>query len=135
MSAKTPSLPTPAPETQRPLARLARLITEVLAPQILVALLPLVVAWHAAETWAEAVTTGLIAASSTSLLPMAYILYQVRRRRLSDKHVVVHPQRREPMLVILASSIVGTGVLFLIGAPRELLALMAALVAALLVAV
>lgn len=114
---------------------LAKLVTEVLAPQILVAGLLAAVAWHAAESWVQAVTTGLIAAAAASALPMAYILHGVRRRRLSDKHVTDHSQRRMPLLVILASTVAGTAALVLAGAPRELVALIATMLAALLVVV
>jgi membrane-associated phospholipid phosphatase len=59
----------------------------------------------------------------------------VRKGRLSDKHVVVHSQRRLPLLVILASTAAGTIGLAVAGAPRELLALIASMVASLLLAV
>lgn len=114
--------------------RAARLITEVLAPSILVAAQLLAVAWHASESWIQALVYGSLAAAAASALPMAYILHGVRKRRLSDRHIVDHSQRRMPMLVILASTGAGTVALAAAGAPRELLALIGSMVAALLVA-
>lgn len=115
--------------------RLARLITEVFSPGILVAALLLLVAWHATDTITHAITYGLIAAAAASFLPLFYIIRGVRRGRWTDKHVVVHSQRRLPLLIILVSTVAGTGALALAGAPRELLALIASMVASLLVAV
>jgi membrane-associated phospholipid phosphatase len=115
--------------------RPARWITEVFSPGILVGVLLLLVAWHSTETVAEAATYGLMAAGAASILPLIYILRGVRKGKLSDKHVVVHSQRRMPLLIILVSTAAGTAALALAGAPRELLALIASMVAALLVAV
>jgi membrane-associated phospholipid phosphatase len=70
---------------------------------------------------------GLIAALFAGLVPMAYIVGQVRRRRLSDHHVGVREQRRLPLLVGILSVLLGIGVLVLGEAPRELVALVAAM--------
>ncbi|MFG1993894.1 phosphoesterase PA-phosphatase [Actinoplanes sp. NPDC048988] len=116
-------------------SRPARLITEVFTPGILVAALLLLVAWHSSDTALQAVVYGLVATAAASVLPVLYILHGVRKGRLSDKHVVVHSQRRVPLLIILLSTALGTAALALAGAPRELLALIASMVAALLIAV
>ncbi|WP_097327138.1 phosphatase PAP2 family protein [Paractinoplanes atraurantiacus] len=113
----------------------ARWITEVFTPGVLVAGLLLLVAWHSSDTALQAVAYGLVATAAASVLPVLYILRGVRKGKLSDKHVVVHSQRRVPLLVILLSTALGTAALALAGAPRELLALIASMVAALLVAV
>ena len=132
--------PSPATTTRLPALatrtdRTARVITEVFSPGILVAALLLAVAGHAADTLAQALLWGLIAAAAASFVPVLAIVRGVRRGRLSDRHVTVHSQRRGPMVVILASTAAGTAGLALAGAPRELLALIAAMLAALLVAV
>ncbi|MEU4690854.1 phosphoesterase PA-phosphatase [Actinoplanes sp. NPDC023714] len=114
---------------------MARLLTEIFSPGILVAGLLIAVAWHSAESVRQAVTMGLVAVASASLLPMYYILRGVRRRRWTDKHLVVHSQRRWPLLIILLSTAGGTATLALAGAPRQLLALIASMLASLLVAV
>ena len=58
---------------------------------------------------------------------MAYIIGQVRRQRLSDRHVGVREQRRLPLLVGIVSVLLGVAVLVLGQAPRELVALVAAM--------
>lgn len=114
--------------------RLARLITEVLSPAVLVATLTLVVAWHSATSTAQALAVGLVAAAAGSLIPITYILRGVRRGRWTDHHVGVREQRKLPILICVLSTAVGAAVLTTIGAPRQLIALVVAMVAALLVA-
>jgi hypothetical protein len=113
--------------------RLARLVTEVLAPAPIVAALLLVVAWQSAPTVAAAAAWGLVAALFASLLPFLFILRGVRRGRLTDHHVGVREQRRTPLLMGLASVLVGLALLAAWSAPRELLALVAAMLAGLVV--
>lgn len=127
--------PVPFGTFLRVTSKTARVITEVFSPGYLVAALLLLVAWHASDTLGQALVFGLIAAVAAGLLPVLYILIDVRRGRLSDKHVIVHSQRRMPMLVILGSTAAGTAALALTGAPRELLALIGSMVLSLLVAV
>ena len=74
-SAGQPSATATVPEN-----RPARLLTEIFSPGILVAALLIAVAWHSAASVRQAVTMGLIAVVSASLLPMYYILRGVRRR-------------------------------------------------------
>ena len=116
-------------------SRIARLITEILSPGILVAALLLLVAAHASDTITQALTWGLIAAGAASFLPLVYLIRGVRRGRWTDKHVTVHAQRGLPLLIILASTTAGTIGLAVAGAPRELLALIGSMVASLAVAV
>ncbi len=113
-----------APSTRQ---RLARVLTEVFAPAPTVAVLLLVVAWRSAPTAAESLKWGLLAALFASLIPLGYILRGVRRRRLSDHHVGVREQRPLPLLVGVASVLVGLALLAAWGAPRDLVALVAAM--------
>jgi membrane-associated phospholipid phosphatase len=132
----TPPAPdrvSPAP-TPSPRQRFARLVTEVLSPAVLVATVLIVVAWHAAASPLGALLWGLVAAAAASFVPITYILRGVRRGRWTDRHVRVRRQRTWPLLVCLLSTLAGTVLLALVGAPRELVALIASMVAALLVA-
>jgi hypothetical protein len=106
--------------------RLARLVTEVLAPAPVVAALLLAVAWRSAPTPAEALKWALLAAAFCSALPMLYILRGVRRGRLTDHHVRVRRQRRGPLLVAGGSVLVGLALLAASGAPRAVVALVGA---------
>jgi membrane-associated phospholipid phosphatase len=108
-------------------ALLARLLTEALAPAPTVAALVLLVAWESAPSTAEAVRWGAIAALFVSVIPFVYIVRGVRRGGLTDHHVGVRQQRPVPLLVGVASMVVGLIVLVIWGAPRDLIALVAAL--------
>ncbi|GIE83189.1 hypothetical protein Aph02nite_91390 [Actinoplanes philippinensis] len=114
--------------------RAARLLTEVLSPAVLVAGVLFAVAWASVESPASALLMGVIAAAAASFLPIAYILYGVRRGAWTDRHVGVRAQRTLPMLVCLGSTACGAVALALAGAPRDLLALIVCMAAALLVA-
>ncbi|MGB2571433.1 phosphoesterase PA-phosphatase [Micromonospora citrea] len=114
--------------------RLARLVTELTAPAVLVSVLTLVVGWRAAGG-AHGLAWGLLATLFASGIPFAYILGGVRRGRLTDHHVGVREQRRVPLLFGLASAAAGLALLAALGAPRPVLALVAAGVVGLVVAV
>ena len=112
-------------------APLARLVTEVLAPAPTVAVLVLLVAWQSAPTAAEAVRWGALAALFVSVVPFLYVVRGVRRGGLSDHHVGVRQQRPVPLLVGVASMLVGLVLLVLWDAPRDLIALVAVVAAGL----
>jgi membrane-associated phospholipid phosphatase len=61
-----------------------------------------------------------------SVLPMGYVIAQVRRGRITDRHLGLRVQRPLPMLFVIAFTIAGLAVLYALGAPRQLLALGAA---------
>jgi hypothetical protein len=106
--------------------RLARLVTEVLAPAPVIAVLLLAIAWHSTPTPRGALKWALLAIAFCSLLPMLYILRGVRRGRLTDHHVRVRRQRRTPLLVAGGSVLSGLALLVTSGAPRDVIALVAA---------
>ncbi len=91
------------------------------------AVLLLVVAWRSAPTAAETLKWGLLAALFTSFIPLSYIVRGVRQHRLADYHVGVREQRPLPLLVGVASVLVGLALLSAWGAPRDLVALVAAM--------
>ncbi|MGC5028386.1 phosphatase PAP2 family protein [Micromonospora sp. DT229] len=115
--------------------RLARIVTELTAPAVLVSLLTVVIGWHSAQGTARGLGWGLVAVVFVSLIPMAYILGGVRRGRLTDHHIRVREQRRVPLLFGLGSVAAGLALLAVLGAPRPVLALVAAGLVGLLVAV
>jgi len=104
----------------------------VVAPAQIVAVLLIVMSIHVAPP-GEALRWAVLTVVFASLLPMAYIVYQVRRRRLTDHHVRVRRQRPVPMLVAIGCTALCLGLLGVLGAPRQLVALAAAGVAGLLV--
>ena len=110
--------------------RLARITTEVFAPAVFAAVLPMVVAVHAT---APAVVVGLgwgaLAVLFCSVVPYGIIWLGVRRGQLTDHHIGVRAQRRRPLLHGMASVLAGLTLLVLLGAPRPLVALVVAMFA------
>ncbi|GGM26098.1 MULTISPECIES: phosphatase PAP2 family protein [Micromonospora] len=116
-----------------PAQRLARAVTEVFAPAVLAAIVPLVIAVHSAPTFAGGVGWGLLAMLFCSLVPYGVIWLGVRRGHLTDHHIGRREQRRRPLAYGLTSVLVGLAVLVLLGAPRPLVAMVVVMLAVLLV--
>ena len=108
-------------------------MTEALAPANLVIGLLVLVAWHSASSTAARLAWGLVAAAFAGVLPLAYLLRGAREGRWDDHHVGERQKRPAVILVILGSVLVGTALMIATGAPRELLALLGAMIAGLLV--
>jgi len=106
--------------------RTARVASEVLAPAVLVAGLLLVVGWHAGDQPGVSRWWGLPGALFAAGIPLAYVLRGVRQGRLTSHHIPEREHRRIPLLFGIASVAAGLLVLVLLGAPREVLALLAA---------
>lgn len=113
--------------------RLAKVITDCLAPANLVIVLLVLVAWHSAASTAARLAWGLSAALFAGGIPLAYLLWGARQGRWQDHHVGQRQMRPRVIVVILGSVLAGTALMVATGAPRELLALLAAMVAGLLV--
>jgi hypothetical protein len=101
--------------------RVARVLTEVFAPAVLAAVLPVLIGAHAGG-----IGWGLVASVFCAVVPYAMILRGVRRGRLSDRHIGERSQRTGPLLFGLGSVLVGLTLLVAGGAPRELIALIVA---------
>jgi hypothetical protein len=107
--------------------RLARLITEVLAPANVGSATFLLVAWHSTPTIVDALRWGLLTILFAIALPFSFILWGVRRRRFTDHHIRLREQRPVALVVGIASALVGLILIAILGAPRELIALIAAM--------
>jgi hypothetical protein len=114
--------------------RLARFITEVLAPANVGSAVFLLVAWHSTPTIAEALRWGLLTILFTIALPFSFILWGVRRQRFTDHHIRLREQRPGAIAVGIGSALVGLNLLILLGAPRELIALVVAMATGLIIA-
>ncbi len=108
--------------------RLARVITETLSPINVVPVLLLAVALHSARDLRSALLWGLLTAMFASVLPAAYIISKLKRRRITDYHVREREQRPRLALFIVPSVAAGAITLVVTGAPREMIALAGALV-------
>ncbi|MEU7449180.1 hypothetical protein [Streptomyces diastaticus] len=117
-----------APSPER---RSARLITEVLAPANLVITILVVIGWHSTTSLSGA-GWGLLAGLFCGGLPIAFIIAGARRGHWTDKHVKVRSQRWIPLGATLASVLLGTALLALLDAPQDVIALVFAMIAGLL---
>ena len=113
--------------------RLARLVTEAMSPVVLIVFVTLIVAVHSVGV-VRGLALGLVAIFFAGGLPYGLVLIGVRRGQLTDHHVSRREQRPRMMAIALASVAVGLLVLRWLDAPRDLFALMAAMVAGLVVA-
>ena len=113
--------------------RMARLVTEVMSPVVLIVFVTLIVAVHSAGV-ARGLGLGLVAIFFAGGLPYGLVLIGVRRGQLTDHHVSRREQRPRVMAVALASVAAGLLVLHWLDAPRALFVLVAAMVAGLVVA-
>jgi hypothetical protein len=120
------------PTGPRWVTRLAQIATEGLAPWVLAAGMPLVVALESAPTVAAGLGWGLFAAACSSAAPMARILAGVRRGTITDHHVSRREQRRGPMLLGAATVLFSLAVATAGGAPRPLVALIAVMLTVLI---
>ncbi|GAA2614252.1 hypothetical protein GCM10010399_51370 [Dactylosporangium fulvum] len=103
--------------------RIARALTEIFAPAVLVSVLLVLLGLHSEpDRPARGLVLGVLAALFESVLPFLYILRGVRNGSLTDHHVGDHKQRRGPLLVGLGSIAVGFAVLLWLGAHRDLIA-------------
>lgn len=109
-----------------PRKRLARLVTELFAPAPVAGGLLVIVAVHSAGSTAG-LWWGLLAAFFAVLLPFLYLLRGVRRKQLTDHHVYLRRQRPRPLSIGVVSVLVGLGLMVILGAPRELVALVVAM--------
>lgn len=116
-----------ATPTRDPVTRLARWLTEIFAPPVLVAVLPVVIGVHAGRTVGSGLAWGLFASLFVGVVPYAIVLYGVLRGRLSDRHIGVREQRTKPLALGLVSVLVGIVLLALLGAPRAVTALVVAM--------
>lgn len=115
-----------------PSRRLAHAVTAVTTPVNVAAALLVLVALDSTGGTAG-LAWGGVAALFAAAIPLAFIRRGVRHGDWSDHHVREREKRRMPLLVALASVVVGLVVLFAWSAPRELLALVAAMLVGLAV--
>lgn len=114
--------------------RLARVVTEVLSPAVIVVALPLAVAWHA--TGHDVLPTfgwGLLVALFYSVIPMVIMVRGARRGRWDGHWVRERERRMVPFLLCLVSTVAGLVIMLAGGAPQAVLALAWSMIATLLV--
>lgn len=99
-------------------ARVAQVLSEVLAPAVTVTIVLLMVALHSAAL-GRALLIWLLSATFGVALPTAFVMRGVRLGHWSSHHVPERGRRLVPMLVGLGSLSVGGALLVAVGAPSE----------------
>lgn len=112
-------------------SRTARLITDTLAPANLVIAILLIIGWHSTSS-VTGIGWGLLAALFCGGIPFAVIMLGVKRGHWTDKHVRVREQRTVPLLATMASVLIGISLLVALRAPREVFALVVAMLVGLI---
>lgn len=124
---------TDAAATRSRSQRFAHLISELFSPVYQVFFMLLVVGIHSAGL-AQGLLLGAVAALFAGGIPYLILATGVRRGRFTDMHLSRREERPIMMAIGLASVAVGLGLMALLDAPRELFALVGAMVAGVAVA-
>jgi membrane-associated phospholipid phosphatase len=114
------------------LSRTARLITDTLSPANLVIAILLIIGWHSTSS-VTGLGWGVLAALFCGGIPFAVIMLGVKRGNWTDKHIRVREQRAIPLLATMASVLIGISLLVVLQAPREVFALVVAMLVGLIV--
>jgi membrane-associated phospholipid phosphatase len=133
VATQTAVRPAPHPTPGTAALRTARLVTELLAPGLLLMAVTLAVGWHSTRGF-----TGLVWGVATAFvctgIPYAFVIWGVRQGHWTDHHITVRSQRKVPLLVTLGCVTVWITLLVLIpDAPREVLALVVSMLGGLAV--
>jgi membrane-associated phospholipid phosphatase len=114
--------------------RAAKVITEVFAPVPSSLVVVAFIAWHFAPTKSDAIRDAILGILLALLLPFGYLLRQVRRGHVTDRHVELRTQRPRILLVFFLGVLATLAVLLVVGSPSELIALIGASLVGLVVA-
>lgn len=106
--------------------RAARLVTDTLAPANLVIAVLLVIGWHSTSS-PTGLGWGVLAALFCGGIPFAVIMTGVKAGWWTDKHVKERRQRPAVFLATMLSVLVAILLLVLCDAPREVFALVVAM--------
>lgn len=115
------------------LSRLARAVTEVFAPPVLITVMFLAVGWH--DDGGHGLLWGLAGAGFASIGPSAVIIIGVLRGRFTDHHLALREQRAAPLTAAAVMVAVGIVVLAVTGAPPDLVAVEAVMLGGLVITV
>jgi hypothetical protein len=116
--------------------RLAKIVTEVLSPAVIVVLLPFAVAWNATgHAVLSTIVWSLVVAVFYSVLPMVFIVRGARRGKWDGHWVRERERRFLPLMMCLGSALVGLVILLVGNAPQDIIALAWSMVTVLIVCV
>jgi hypothetical protein len=96
----------------------ARVVSDVVSPPVVWAVLALPVALQYSQSTQNAVFWALLYGFFICLLPIIYVAYNVKRGNITDLHMKERRQRFRPLLVSLLSTAIVWWLLKFLGAPR-----------------
>src|SRR5215216_5456381 len=103
---------------ETPQSRWARLVSDVLSPPVVWAMLAFPMAAHDEAQGNRALLWAGVYSLLVCLLPVIYIAWNVRKGNITDLHMQVREERIRPFVVTLIGTGLAFGILMLIGAPR-----------------
>lgn len=109
--------------------QIAFAISAVTSPYVIIPVLTCWIVLRYSSNWRESLLWIVITVLFTTAVPFAYVGLGVTRGNLSDVHVPRREERIVPFIVAIISSFIGTVILHRLGAPREIVALGAVVVA------
>ena len=107
---------------------LASLVTHLFSPQVLAALTEIAICWRSATSRPEALRWLGLTVLFTWLLPVLVVLVALWLRYVDDIYIARREQRLVPMSLAAVSIVAGLATLGWLGAPREVVALVWAMV-------
>ena len=113
----------------RPSDGVAVVVSELLAPVIVIPLVTIIVSWHSSPSLLDGIAFAAVTGFFAAVLPYAALMLGLRRGRFADRNVRDRAQRPVLLAFTLGSVTLGLAILRGIGAPKDLFALMAAMVA------
>src|SRR5690554_2560237 len=93
----------------------ARLVSHLLSPPVVWAVMAFPIAFRDAATDTQAVTWALVYTALVCLMPALYVVWMVRRGAITDLHMKVREQRIRPFVVSLICTTVAWWALRLLG--------------------
>jgi len=94
-----------------------RLVSDILSPPVVWAMLAFPIAFRDAASTQQAVTWAMTYITLVCVLPIIYIALMVKRGAITDIHMKVRQQRIRPFMVSIVCTIFAWNILRLMGAP------------------
>ncbi len=95
----------------------ARLVSDLLSPPVVWAVMAFPIAFRDAKSEMQALTWAFVYGVLVCLLPMLYVAWKVHQGKITDLHMRVREQRIRPFLVSLLCTTIAWWVLRGLGAP------------------
>lgn len=95
----------------------ARLVSNLLSPPVIWAIMAFPIAFRDAASQAQALTWAAIYCLLVCILPLVYVAWMVRRGHISDLHMQFRQQRIRPFIVSIICTTIAWWTLRFLGAP------------------